>query len=261
MPTSSDAFSRVAPYYDELMANVPYSMWVDYLEEIFERMASKPRRVLDIATGTGRVAIELAERGYEVTGVDLSEPMLEQGRLKARNLDLRIDFLRRDAAELNLAASSFDAAVCLYDSLNYILEPGRLQTAFDGVATALCADGLFIFDLNTIYSFEQELFTQENLGPTRGVRYRWRSRYDRSTRIARVDMEFWADDGTEFQETHHQRGHSVDEVTEMLERAGFGVEALYEAYTFLPPGPRSERIFYVGRAAAAAQPRSPAPSG
>lgn len=247
MSTSGEAFSRVAPYYDELMSSVPYSMWVDYLEEIFERMRSKPRRVLDIATGTGRVAIELAQRGYEVTGIDLSTPMLEQARRSARELGLSIEFLRRDAAELALPPASFEAAVCLYDSLNYLLDLKRLQQAFEGVAAALAWDGLFVFDLNTIYSFEQELFTQENLSPTHGVRYRWRSRYDQVSRIARVDMEFWTDDGSQFQETHYQRGHSVEEVVEMLEGAGFVVEALYEAYTFLPPGPRSERIFYVAR--------------
>ena len=247
MSTSGEAFSRVAPYYDELMSNVPYSMWVDYLEEIFERMRCKPRGALDIATGTGRVAIELAQRGYEVTGADLSEPMLEQARRAAGELGLSIEFLKRDAAELALRPESFDAAVCLYDSLNYLIDPERLRQAYAGVAAALVRDGLFIFDLNTIYSFEQELFTQENLSPTRGIRYRWRSHYDRATRIARVDMEFWADDGSQFQETHYQRGHSVEEVVEMLEGAGFVVEAPYEAYTFLPPGPRSERIFYVAR--------------
>jgi ubiquinone/menaquinone biosynthesis C-methylase UbiE len=246
---SSSAFSRVAPYYDALMANVPYSMWADYVEEIFEHMRAAPRRILDLATGTGTIALLLAQRGYRVTGVDISEAMLERAREKAAAMGLEVQFLRRDAAELDLPAGSFDAAVSLYDSLNYILEVERLQRAFDGVVQALAPGGLFIFDLNTIYSFEQELFTQQNLSPGRPVRYVWRSRYERATRIARVDMEFWTDDGNHFEETHHQRGHSVEEVTEVLELAGFIVEALYEAYTLLPPGPRSERIFYVARGA------------
>jgi SAM-dependent methyltransferase len=229
------------------MANVAYATWGDYLEEIFERLRISPRRILDVATGTGSVALLLAQRGYQVTGVDLSEPMLVQARRKAEGLGLNLEFFRRDACELNLPARSFDAAISLYDSLNYILEPERLQRAFEGVAAALVPCGPFIFDLNTIYSFEQELFTQENLAPARPVRYRWRSRYDRSARIARVDMEFWTDDGNHFQETHYQRAHSVEEVTEMLERAGFATEALYEAYTLLPPGAKSERIFYVAR--------------
>jgi len=244
---SCQAFTQVAPYYDALMAHVPYATWGDYIGEIFERLRVSPRRILDIATGTGSVALLLAQRGYQVTGVDLSEAMLQQARRKAESLGLNPDFFRRDAAELNLPARSFDAAISLYDSLNYILEPERLQQALAGVAATLTAGGPFIFDLNTIYSFEQELFTQEKLAPALPVRYRWRSRYDRETRIARVDMEFWTDDGNHFQETHYQRGHSVEEVTGMLERAGFAVEALNEAYTFLPPGPKSERIFYVAR--------------
>ena len=230
------------------MASVPYSMWVDYIEEIFEHFRVRPRRILDIATGTGTVALLLAERGYQLTGVDLSEAMLEQARRKAREMGLQAEFAHGDAADLRLSAASFDAAVCLYDSLNYILDPQQLQQAFAGIAAALVRGGLFIFDLNTIYSFEQELFTQQSLSPEREVRYRWHSKYDQGQRIARVDMEFWAADGAHFRETHYQRGHSVEEVSEMLERAGFIVEALCEAYTFLPPGPKSERIFYVARA-------------
>jgi SAM-dependent methyltransferase len=244
---SADAFTQVAPYYDALMGSVPYSMWADYVEEIFEHLRATPRRILDLATGTGAIALLLAQRGYHVTGVDISEAMIERARAKAAAMGLEVEFLRRDAAALDLPAGSFDAAVSLYDSLNYLLDMTRLQCAFDGVARALAPGGLFIFDLNTIYSFEQELFTQQNLSPGRSVRYVWRSRYDRETRIARVDMEFWTDDGNHFEETHYQRGHSVEEVTDGLEQAGLIVEALYEAYTLLPPGPRSERIFYVAR--------------
>lgn len=246
---SSTAFSRVAPYYDALMAHVPYSMWVDYIEEILDHLRVVPHRILDVATGTGSVALLLAERGYEVTGVDLSQPMLEQARRKADTLGLKVEFIQGDAADLCLPPRSFDAAVCLYDSLNYLVEPERLQRAFERTAAALTAGGPFIFDLNTIYSFEQELFTQQSLAPGRQVRYRWQSHYDRATHIARVDMEFWTDDGAHFQEIHCQRGYSEEEVAEMLERAGFMVADLHEAYTFLPPGPRSERIFYVARAA------------
>jgi ubiquinone/menaquinone biosynthesis C-methylase UbiE len=244
---SADAFTQVAPYYDALMASVPYSMWADYVVEIFQHLGVKPRRILDLATGTGSVAIELAERGYEVTGVDLSEPMLEQARRKAHGADLDLRFLQADAAELRFPPASFDAAVSLYDSLNYILEPERLQRAFDGMAAALAPGGAFIFDLNTIYSFEREMFTQQSLAPAREVRYIWRSKFDAATRIARIDMEFWTADGNHFRELHFQRGHSVQEVTDMLERAGFIVAVLYEAYTMLPPGPKSERIFYVAR--------------
>ncbi|UCH35090.1 MAG: class I SAM-dependent methyltransferase [Armatimonadota bacterium] len=243
----SPAFTKVARCYDALMANVPYAMWADYLEEIFDHMAATPRTVLDLATGTGTVGLLLAARGYRVNGVDISEPMLEEARRKAQEAGLAVEFVHGDVADLDVPRASFDAAVCLYDSLNYILDPQRLQRALDSVAAALAPGGLFIFDLNTIYSFEQEMFTQQNLSPGRPVRYRWVSRYDRDARVARIDMEFWTDDGDHFEETHYQRSHSVEEVADGLERAGFLVEGLYEAYTFLPPGPKSERIFYVAR--------------
>ncbi len=245
---SDSAFTNIAPYYDALMSNVPYDMWADYVEEVFEHLRVRPRRILDIATGTGSAAILLAERGYKVTGVDLSEPMLQQARSKARKQGLDVTFLRRDAADMNFPPNSFDAAICLYDSFNYIVEPQRLQSAFNRVAAALIPGGPFIFDLNTVYSFEQELFTQQSLSPQREVRYRWQSRWDPAARIAKVEMEFWTGDGAHFRETHRQRGYTEAEVTEMLERAGFILEGVFEAYTFLPAGPKSERVFYVSRA-------------
>jgi len=51
----------------------------------------------------------------------------------------------------------------------------------------------------------------------------------------------------------------VEEVTDMLERAGFALAGLYEAYTFLPPGPKSERMFYVARAMQRAAPGANTP--
>ena len=71
-PTSGGAFSAVTPYYDSLMAGVPYRFWADYLERLWRKHGQRPRSVLDLACGTGTVSRLLAERGYRVTGVDLS---------------------------------------------------------------------------------------------------------------------------------------------------------------------------------------------
>ncbi len=71
-------FADVAPYYDRLMSTVPYKSWVDYVEALLQRHSRQPRRVLDLACGTGRVGSELIRRGYQAFGVDLSEAMVRQ---------------------------------------------------------------------------------------------------------------------------------------------------------------------------------------
>ena len=123
-PPENAAFGPVAPYYDALMAGVPYRFWVEYLERLWALHGKTPRAVLDLACGTGTVSRLLAARGYALTGVDLSDGMIAVARLRAAEAGLPIPFHRQDAASFDLGDAPFDAVVCLFDSLNYILEPG-----------------------------------------------------------------------------------------------------------------------------------------
>jgi SAM-dependent methyltransferase len=174
--------------------------------------------------------------------------MLEVARQKSRKAGLEITWLCQDAAALDLPARSFDAAVCLYDSLNYLIQPGDLAACFSGVRRCLRPEGLFIFDLNTEHALEAEMFTQsDTTNPS--LRYRWNSKFDHTTRLSRIVMEFWQPRGERFTETHYQRAYPTDKVVAMLESAQFTLGGLFEAYTLLPPGPLSSRIFYVARRA------------
>jgi len=240
----TDAFTRLARHYDDLMASVPYPMWVDYLERLLDCHGRRGQRVLDLATGTGSVALILARHGYQVTGVDISAPMLEQAAAKSAREGLPIDWVHQDLTQLDLPAGAWDWACCLYDSLNYVIGEGGLARACQGTSRALRQGGLFIFDLNTPYCFERELFTQHHTVPTAKVRYRWRSHYDPARRLARVDMVFWTEEG-EFRETHYQRAYQDQELEQALAGSGCHLLARYEAYTLLPSGPASDRIFYV----------------
>jgi SAM-dependent methyltransferase len=247
-----DQFARLARHYDALMANVPYGLWAEYvttLAALSGRPIAPGSKLLDLATGTGSVALEFAQRGCSVTGIDLSAPMIRQARQKARAQALSARFLCHDLADFGLPAE-FDHAVCLYDSLNYILDPDRLKQAFANIRRALREDGLLVFDVNTVHALEAELFTQESL-PDAEIAYRWKSRYDRSTRISTIRMSFEvAASGESFSIEHRQRGYTDAEVRSFLFHAGFGKVTSYDAYRVTAPGPQSDRVFYVARPAA-----------
>jgi len=230
------------------MSRVPYESWVDYVEELYRRHNGEGRRTLDLATGTGSVALILARRGYQVTGVDASAQMLEEARRKSQQANLPIEWFRQDLARLQVPGE-FDLAVCLYDSLNYITSARSLQAAMQRTAAALRTGGLFIFDLNSEYSLEVNLFTQSDTAPNRPIRYRWQSRYDRRRRLATVAMEFETSDGQRFSEVHIQRAYGVAQIERMVIKAGMELAGVYEAYTLLPAGRFSERIYYVSRRA------------
>ncbi|MBV9849102.1 MAG: class I SAM-dependent methyltransferase [Armatimonadetes bacterium] len=249
MPTEHAAFGPVAPYYDELMAGVPYRFWVRYLAQLWERHGLAPRSILDLACGTGRVSRLLAGLGYDVVGVDLSAAMLERARQEAALERLPIDFVQQDAAELDLGERRFDAVISLFDSLNYILEPERLASAFAHVQRHLHPGGSFIFDLNTEYALAAGMFNQSSARKGEALHYRWRSRYDPEARLCVVSMRFSYDTGAGerqvFHETHRQRAYHKEEIVGWLRDAGFSEAFVYDSYTTEPPKKRSDRLFFV----------------
>ncbi len=244
-----DQFARIAPFYDELMASVPYSLWADYVAELALRAGAPigPRsNVLDLATGTGSVALQFARRGCSVTGLDVSAPMLKEAQRKCADADLQVRFVQANIADFDMPPE-FHHAICLYDSLNYIVELDDIKRTFVCVRNALRPGGLFIFDVNTIRALEAELFTQENR-PGACVTYRWKSRYNPTSRMSTIRMDFDVPGQGKVRVVHHQRGYTDAELRSLLSHAGFSAISAYEAYRYVPPGPDADRVFYVARA-------------
>lgn len=243
----AEPFAAIAPFYDLVMQRIPYADWADYVEALVRQWHGGAARTLDLACGTGSVALELSRRGWAVIGVDRSRPMLVAGREKCREYGQSVPLVVQDMRRLGFA-DGFDLVICLFDSLNYLLELDDLKATFEGVRRALVRDGLFIFDLNTEAALERELFTQEEMEEGLPIRLRWRSRYDRRSRTTRVDMEFFLDDGRRVTETHQERAYTPAELKQALAGAGLETLAVYDAYTFRLPRKGSDRVFYVCRA-------------
>ena len=236
------SFGAIAPFYDELMRTVPYRMWTGYYLLLLSQQGARPKKVLDVCCGTGVMAEMLAREGLEVTGVDLSQPMIDEARRKAarKRLDLRYEC--QDAASMELN-EEFDAAYSFFDSFNYVTDPSQLQSALVRISKHLVPGGSLVFDLNTAYAFEAELFDQRQLGRNAKVRYDWKGHWDPSTRLIRVDMRFWKGD-REYHEEHWQRAYSDGEIRGMLAAAGFENVGVYHSYTLDPPRPKSDRVHY-----------------
>ena len=246
----ADSFALIAPHYDALMATVPYARWADYVSQLAalsQRLISPGTSLLDLATGTGSVALEFAARGCTVVGIDLSEPMLVEARCKAQERQLKAEFICSDLADFRMSAT-FDHGICLYDSLNYITDPDSLKRAFANIWKALETGGLLIFDVNTVHALEAELFTQRSIEGA-AVRYDWVSKYDPKARISSIKMHFEIPtDDREFTVVHRQRAYTDAELRSFMHHAGFTDIRSYGAYQISPPTPMSDRVFYVARA-------------
>src|ERR1051326_6843388 len=95
-------FVRAAPLYDLLMHDVPYGAWIEYLRGLLALYNARPRRILDLACGTGNVTERLCAEGYTVVGVDLAADMIAEARRKAEEKGLPIRYFVQDAAKLDL---------------------------------------------------------------------------------------------------------------------------------------------------------------
>lgn len=243
-------FDAIAFLYDELMSGVPYRQWEDYLEQILEREDCSPVTILDLCCGTGSVSRLLAEKGYQVSGIDISAGMIDLAKTRSQEKGLYIDYHVQDAAALRLGRK-FDLVVSLFDSLNYILESASLQQAFYRVSEHITPGGLFVFDVNTELALSAGLFNQDNLGNSKSpLHYNWKSSYDSVSRICRVHMDFiYRKSGTEqkVEVVHYQRAYEEREIIDMLRSAGLEVLHVYDAYTFEKANRFSDRAFYIAR--------------
>ncbi|MBX3119962.1 MAG: class I SAM-dependent methyltransferase [Fimbriimonadaceae bacterium] len=123
-----DFFNLHAPHYDKNSFTAWTSTEVSFLEDLF--MLAKGARILDIGCGTGRHSIELAKRGYVVTGIDISNGMLAQAQAKARGAGVEVEFIEADATQIQFDAV-FDAAICLCEGAFGLTDPDKEPVGHD----------------------------------------------------------------------------------------------------------------------------------
>jgi ubiquinone/menaquinone biosynthesis C-methylase UbiE len=236
-----------APFYDRLMADVPYLRWCDYLEKIWKKQKRPIHNVVDLACGTGEITVELAKRGYDMIGVDLSEEMLLYAKEKGQNAGQNILWLNQDIAQLDLYGT-VDVAISSLDSINYIIDKRQLLQCFKRAHLFLEPDGLFIFDVNSPYKFEKVLGLNTFAYDCSDLYCVWQNYYDKKTHLCEFDITVFQKEGTGFlryDEQQMERCYSVEELTNCLRRAGFVRISVYRPFTFRAPDAHSERIFFV----------------
>lgn len=244
------SYEALAARYDALTADVDHAAWADYLEKHFARCGQPVHTVLDLACGTGTMTCLLAERGYETIGVDRSADMLAVAAEKGRQVSgIPPLFLQQSMEELDLYGT-VDACVCCLDSVNYVTRPADLLRAFRRVWLFLAPGGLFVFDVNTpekLQGLNGGVFLDEN-ADTYCV---WRASYARRSRICTygMDLFFRTENGLwrREEEVHQERAYTLEELTGLLEEAGFDGIRQYGELRLRPPRPGEPRVFFTAR--------------
>ncbi len=243
---SDISYGDFACIYDLLTDDVLYADRVNYVEKLISKhLERNPELICDLGCGTGTVCSMLSQKGYDLIGIDSSHSMLSVASQK--NTDNRILLLNQDITNFELYGT-VDVFLSMLDTVNYITDISDLGKTFKLVSNYLNPDGIFIFDINTKYKFENILGHNTYVYEKDNVFYTWENYYEDS--ILDFTLNFFVKkdkdgDYKRFSEYHTQRYYSPDEIVEIAKRQNLSLEGIYSELTFDAPALDDERIFVV----------------
>ena len=267
----SESYTSFASVYDTFMDNVPYQEWADFLDTVLQKygcfgknltanplqdtemeqaLLSERNSVLDLGCGTGTLTELLADKGYDMIGIDNAEEMLEIAMEKRMQSGKDILYLLQDMREFELYGT-VGAVISVCDSLNYILDEEDMQKVFDLVNNYLYPGGIFVFDFNTVYKYETVIGDTTIAENREDCSFIWDNYYHDEERINEYDLTIFVEEEEElfrrFSETHYQRGYTLDEMKQFVKKAGLEFVTAMDADTHEGVTDESERIYVVAR--------------
>ena len=262
----TNTYQAFASVYDKLMSDVPYDEWAQRIDRDIRKygvsktsqergeaaseeeavLASERDLVADLACGTGVVTRKLFDKGYDVFGVDISSEMLSSAQ--ASDEERGIMYLNQDICELDLY-STIGTAVCICDSLNYLLSDEELEAAFNGVSNFLYPGGVFIFDCNTSYKYRESIGESTIAEAGDDVSFIWDNYYDEDENVNEYDLTLFIkrEDGLyeRAEETHLQRGIEKKDIEWLAEKSGLEIVLIADSETDGAVSEETERIYAV----------------
>lgn len=234
-------YDQFASVYD-MFIDTDYGKIADFYLEIFKKTGIAPALVLDLGCGTGTLTNEMARRGIDVFGADISREMLAEAKAKYPD----IMFINQDMRELDLYGTC-SVIYSSLDCLNYILKDDEMRNVFSLCHNFLDAGGAFIFDISTPYKLAEVngdntfVLEKENCF---GV---WENEFENG--LLNMTLNFFVaagkDSYTRFEEYQTQRAWKREEILKYAGEAGFAVFGVYDGFTFKNAGDGSVRETYV----------------
>jgi len=233
-------------WLDEIALRIPKERTAEQVEFLIAKLGlDDGASILDLACGHGRIALELARRGYRVTGLDLSPRSLQFAREAAASEELHVEWVQADMRDIP-AGAMFDAVANVFTSFGFFREDDENQRVLDGVARALVPGGAFLIDVVNL------------LGLVR--RYRDRGWEERDSVFQLNENEFdflggrnhghwtfiWSD-GTRSELVHSVRTYAPHELASMLARAGLEVKGAWGDWDTSELSFESRRLILLAR--------------
>ena len=277
-----EAYSDFATVYDTFMDETPYDVWGDFVAGLIEKhglskpvqnmvnkglasddseqgeiseeeaLAQERNLVVELGCGTGSFTQVMKHKGYDIMGIDMSPDMLNIARNKAAEAGLDIMYLEQDMRELDLYCTA-GTIVSVCDSVNYLLEDEDVIETFRLVNNFLYPKGVFIFDFNTLHKYRDVIGDTTIAENREDCSFIWDNYYHEEEHVNEYDLTIFArcDEKDEVfrrsVETHFQRGYTLEEMRQFVEKAGLSFIEAIDADTHEKPDDNSERIYIIAR--------------
>ncbi len=242
------AYGSLAASYDGLTWDVPYEKMAQFFLRLCKRHHCAPETVLDLACGTGSLAILLAKQGCRVLGADCAEQMLTQASAKSADMDNAPYWILQTMQNLRLP-QPVDAVVCCLDSINYLTRAKDCARTFQRVYDALRPGGLFVFDVNTpekLRGLDGQVFLDEN----EDSYCVWRAEFSERKRLCRYGMDIFQRDGALWRrsaEEHLEYAYELPELEDYLRTAGFADVQIYGDRVLRAPEEGAQRVWFAAK--------------
>lgn len=259
------AYGEFAYVYDRLMADMPYEDWLAFADACWSKYGN-PRTIVDLGCGTGTIAIPLAQRGYRVTGIDLSEEMLAAASDKSDSAGVpaaSLTWINQDMRSWRLPTAA-DAVISFCDCLNYLTEENDLIRTFRQTYNGLNPGGLFVFDMHAPAQLQAYAESQPFVLDEDDVAYIWTSEWDELRMEISHEITFFVSEGftrgldrrrsevpaggtrfRRFEESHVQRAYPQEWVKRQLRLAGFTQVECAADFEWREPDEQSQRLFFI----------------
>ena len=243
---SYDDFSR---FYDLLTDNVEYEKRADYFCRLLSMCGIKSGILLDLGCGTGNMSFEMAEKGFDVIGVDSSIGMLNAAQQKMFEKGTRVLLLNQNMQEIDLYGT-VDCAVCVLDGINHLPCADDVKKTFEKVSLFMNKGGAFAFDVNTIFKHQNVLADNVFVYEPENVYCVWQNSFNAKDNSVDISLDFFEEeDGVYYRcsENFTEKAYELSDIRLWLEESGFEVIGVYDDMTTDDVRPDSERAVFLAR--------------
>jgi len=243
---SYDIFSG---FYDRLTDNVEYEKRADYFCRLLSMCDINSGILLDLGCGTGSMSVKMAEKNFDVIGVDISIGMLGVAQQKMYESGKQILFLNQPMQDIDLYGT-VDCAICVLDGINHLNNSDEVRQTFEKVSLFMNKGGAFAFDVNTIYKHKNILADNAFIYDFDDLYCAWQNNYNEDDNSVDITLDFFEEeDGIYYRsgESFSEQAYELEEISGWLEESGFEIIGIYDDLTTDSVKPDSERAVFLAR--------------